>query len=163
MKFPKLKDRVLVKKPEVPTNSHLIDLSRNYKTTLPSKLRTRIEATREFLTEDIALAQLSILNGFQDGSDILRLAMEDEPSVGSYFSQLKNLTDLAIKVKMAGFVISNMGLSHEEKKVFLSLAFKETPVDESTVLLRTLEKIAKDGKNNSPVGENRSSRRNKIL
>ena len=106
-----------------PSNQLLLTRTTSYAAGAANALRPGIDGSREFLLNDLVPPLLAMQNGLQDGFDVLRLMMGEEPtSAGSIYNPMQQLLALALKTKMTTFIAKHANLSPAETKVFLELA-----------------------------------------
>lgn len=155
--------------PVVPVNQALVDLSKQYQKDTPNVLAPRINAARDFLINVIAPSLLALDNGLQDGVEVLRLAMEEEPQAGKYFNMLHTMMEQALRVKMANFISEQCGLNEQERFMFLELSLRKEadrkPPQQTIVdLIKELGGDAKTplGNSEKPAPNPRLQRRQKM-
>lgn len=132
-----------------PTNAVLVSMAKDYKDKLPALLGPGIDNTRTFFLADIAPAVMAMTNGLQDGLDVLRQAMEEEPQASKYFNAMNNMLDVALRTKMANFVANHCNLSLEERTIFLKEVFT-APQETSTA--KIIKELAISGSQDTPLG-----------
>lgn len=139
--------------PRVPMNQALVDLGKFYQSDSPRVLAPKINAARDFLINVIAPKVLALENGLQDGVEVLRLALEEEPQAGKYFNTLRTMMEQALRVKMANFMSQHCELNAEEKLIFMDLALTRDTQDKKQLTLADLIKeLGSDPK--TPMGNN---------
>lgn len=134
-----------------PTNSVLVAISKDYKEKMPAIIGPGIENTRTFFLSDIAPSVMSMTNGLQDGFDVLKQVMGEEPQASQYFNAMNSMLGIALKTKMAVFIAQHCNLSKEEREIFLREVF-ETKKDPETVTAKVIKDLADSGSKDTPVG-----------
>ena len=132
-------------------NQALVDLSKTYQAGTPLVLAPGINAARDFLINVIAPKLLALDNGLQDGVEVLRLAMEEEPQAGKYFHTLHAMLDQALKIKMASFIAQQCELTAEERTLFLELTLRKDQ-DKKPNIADLIKELGGDAK--TPMGNN---------
>mgnify|MGYP003402571023 CR=1 FL=1 len=134
--------------PEVPskvpaTNQVLVDLGKEYLKNAPMLLGPDINNARDFLINVIAPQLTALENGLQDGIEVLRVAMDEEPHAGKYINSLRTMMDHALQVKMANFIAKQCNLDSSEYELFMDLALsrhKETDTNRQLLAVNDLIK-----------------------
>lgn len=141
-----------------PSNQLLLTRTTTYAASAADSLRPGIDGSREFLLNDLVPPLLAMQNGLQDGFDVLRLMMGEEPtSAGAIYNPMQQLLALALKTKMTTFIAKHANLSPAETKVFLELALLgdsngAAETDRKYLAVNELIKsLANSGKSNTPV------------
>lgn len=133
-----------------PTNQVLIRMVKEYRADMPELLKDGIESTRSFFLKDIAPTVVSMMNGLQDGHDILKQAMLEEPQTTEYFNAMNGMLKLALHTKMSTFIAKHTKLNAEERAIFLNEVFAPKASHSITDIIKDL---ANKGKANTPVGD----------
>lgn len=104
------------------TNQVLVDLGKSYLDNAAVLLGPNINNARDFLINVIAPQLTALENGLQDGIEVLRVAMDEEPHAGKYVNTLRTMMDHALQVKMANFIARQCSLDPNEYEIFMDLA-----------------------------------------
>jgi hypothetical protein len=138
-------------------NQGLVDLGKAYQAQTPAVLAPGINAARDFLINVIAPKLLALDNGLQDGVEVLRLAMEEEPQAGKYFHTLHSMLDQALKIKMASFIAQQCELTAEERTLFLELTLRrDSDKKAQSNIADLIKELGGDAK--TPMGNNQDVR-----
>lgn len=152
-KVPPVNRIAIQETPRVPMNQALVDLGKLYQADSPRVLSPKINAARDFLINVIAPKVLALENGLQDGVEVLRLALEEEPQAGKYFNTLRVMMEQALRVKMANFMAQHCDLDAEEKKIFMNLTLvNEAAEKKQPTLADLIKELGSDPK--TPMGNN---------
>lgn len=125
------------------TNQVLVDMGKAYLENVPALLGPSINNARDFLINVIAPQLTALENGLQDGIEVLRVAMDEEPHAGKYINSLRTMMDHALQVKMANFIAKQCSLDTNEYELFMDLALsrhKETGTNRQLLAVNDLIK-----------------------
>ena len=160
--------RIMPPAPRQPAmNQVLVDLGKAYQVKSPDLLGPGINAARDFFINVIAPKITALDNGLQDGVEVLRLAMGEEPQAGKYFHALKSMMEQALQVRMASFISQQCELSDKECELFLSLVLgpreSNTPDKQLLAIGDLIKSLGNDAKapggHIEPVVNTRKQRR----
>lgn len=134
-----------------PTNSVLIAMAKDYKEKMPAIIGPGIENTRTFFLADIAPSVMAMTNGLQDGFDVLKQVMDEEPQASQYFNAMNTMLGIALKTKMANFIAKHCNLSAYEKEIFIREVF-DKPDKADVVTAKVIRDLANSGTKDTPLG-----------
>ena len=137
-----------------PMNQALVDLGKAYQLKSPELLGPGINEARDFFINVIAPKITALDNGLQDGVEVLRLAMGEEPQAGKYFHTLKAMMDQALQVRMSSFIAKQCELSDKEHELFISLALGNREKEKTIADL--IRELGSDSK--TPLGNTEDQR-----
>lgn len=135
----------------IPTNSVLIEIAKDYKEKMPTIIGPGIENTRSFFLSDIAPSVMAMTNGLQDGFDVLKQVMGEEPQAAQYFNAMNAMLGIALKTKMANFIANHCGLTPEEKEIFIREVF-DKPDKPEALTAKIIRDLAASGSKDTPLG-----------
>jgi hypothetical protein len=137
---PPASDTFLARPETEPVNLPLLELVKTYKANLPLVLKPKVEKAREFFLNEIVPTVLAVSNGMQDGVDVARGALEDEPDASAYVNAMNQMVSTALRVKMANFTRQVCNLNQQESEVFLDLIFRppKDDVGKASEIIRRL-------------------------
>jgi hypothetical protein len=95
----------------------------------------------------------------QDGFDVLKLMMGEAPNVSNIYKPMQDMMTLALRLKMASFIATQVGLSDQEKPAFYKLVFSSSlpkgggeNSSEYLVVADLIKSLAAEGASNPPQG-----------
>ena len=135
---------------QTPTNAALVAMSNSYRGTIPLLVGPGIDKTRTFFLSEIAPLVISMTNGMQDGMDVLRQVMQEEPQASEYFNAMNQMLSVALKTKMASFVANHCSLSRAEHETFMQEIFNKPKEPQSVA--DAIRSLADSGKSETPAG-----------
>lgn len=141
-----------------PSNAVLVEMAKDYKEKMPTIIGPGIENTRNFFLTDIAPSVMAMTNGLQDGFDVLKQVMGEEPQASQYFNAMNTMLGVALKTKMANFIAGHCNLSPEEKEIFIREVF-DKPDKAETVTAKVIRDLAERGQSDTPLGVKPPDRR----
>lgn len=127
----------------VPSNKHIVDISKTYLQEISDELDTRVTDVRNFFLYELAPLALSFFNGMQDSVEILNLALESDPDMGRLTQKAEAFIQQAMFTKLMTFIATYCDLSDAEmSQYYLRVLSSDTSIPNerlSTLLSQMLE------------------------
>ena len=120
---PQLKQSAQVKQAKEqaanPVNQEIVRAAERYKKDIPQVLDAKTKQTRKFVLNEIAPAMVSVFNGVQDASDVLKEVYQQDPGMLEFAAFTDQVLLHAVRTKMITHVCTALGLSPKESALTL--------------------------------------------
>lgn len=123
-----------------PLNQEIIELSNVYKEELPNLLKEKIDEARNFFLHSLVPLIVSLDNGIQDGIEILKNAVEEEPDASEVTAMLSQSVKDAMFVKINSYVGKHLMLSEAEQAAYAYLNYTNRSSSDLKELVSILRK-----------------------
>ena len=83
-----------------------------------SESADKVASVTKLVTDQLAIGQLALFNGFEDANEILKNALGEDPRLGSLSSYADKYLSFAARAKLVTLASDLLSLTAEEKNLF---------------------------------------------
>lgn len=110
----------------VAANAEILTRASNYRKELPDAMRNKVIHVREYFLMDVLPLLAAIETGMADATEVVRHALDDEPSSDSFETLLTGAVIEALVIKLLTFVIKYVGLNQDQAALFVMTYMSKT-------------------------------------